>query len=386
LTAEMTVRGRLPGSSTSVRVRVRGDVIVGIDEMAGGEEPVDWISPGLIDLQVNGFDGHDVNADPADPTAVGGLTYRLFAEGVTTFVPTIVTASHETVLERLRAIVEARKLDPVVARAIPYAHLEGPHISPEDGPRGVHDADQIRPPSIDEFDDWQSNSGGLIGMVTVSPHYPGSADYIKALVERGVEVAIGHTHADEAQIEGAVEAGARLSTHLGNAAHRMLPRHPNYLWAQLAQDRLTAAFIADGHHLPDSTLTAMIRAKGLGRSILVSDAVVLAGSEPGRYRTSVGGSVELAADGRLSHVDSGLLAGAAVSLRHGVAHAAVAARIGLAGALELATVNPGAFVGGRGALAVGARADLITFGWEPGNSTLALKSVLVTGRQVLPIH
>lgn len=360
-------------------------MIVAIDEIRTDETSVDCISAGLIDLQVNGFDGHDINADPADPVAVGKLTYRLFAEGVTTYLPTIVTASHEAVAQRLQAIGQARQADRVMAGAIPYVHLEGPHISSEDGPRGVHDLDQIRPPSIDEFDDWQYCSGGLVGMVTMSPHYPGSGEYIGALVERGVHVAIGHTHATDAQIAGAVRAGARLSTHLGNAAHPLLPRHPNYLWAQLAQDQLTAGFIADGHHLPDSTLIAMIKAKGLDRSILVSDAVVLAGSEPGRYRTSVGGEVELGPDGRLSHRGSGLLAGAVRSLREGVAHAATVARIGLADALRLATVNPGAFVGGRGSLVVGARADLITFGWQPGDSTLELKSVLVGGREFLPV-
>lgn len=386
MTADVILRGRLPGGSASVEVRVRGEWVVGIEEIPAGEIATDWISPGLIDLQVNGFDGHDVNADPADPAAVSALTYRLFADGVTTYLPTIVTASHEAVAQRLRAIAEARRLDPVVTGAVPYAHLEGPHISAQDGPRGVHDADQIRPPSIEEFDEWQAGSGGLVGMVTMSPHYPGSADYIGALVERGVHVAIGHTDATDGQIEEAVRAGARLSTHLGNAAHPMLPRHPNYLWSQLAQDQLTAGFIADGHHLPDATLISMIRAKGLDRSVLVSDAVVLAGSPPGRYRTSVGGEVELAPDGRLSHRDSGLLAGAARSLREGVAHAATAARIGLAGALRLATVNPGAFVGGRGSLVVGARADLITFGWEPGDGTLQLKSVLVAGERVLPIR
>lgn len=384
MSTEVIVRGRLPDSSASVEVHVRDRVVVGIRQLPSGEAPLDWISPGLIDLQVNGFDGHDVNADPADPVAVGRLTYRLFAEGVTTYLPTIVTASHEAVADRLQAIAHARELDPAVAGAIPYVHLEGPHISSEDGPRGVHDAAQIRPPSIDEFDDWQERSAGLVGMVTMSPHYPGSAEYIGALVERGVHVAIGHTHAGDAQIQQAVQAGARLSTHLGNAAHPMLPRHPNYLWSQLAQDRLTAGFIADGHHLPDATLIAMIRAKGLDRSVLVSDAVVLAGSAPGRYRTSVGGDVELTPDGRLSHLRSGLLAGAVRSLREGVAHAARVAQIGLADALRLATVNPGAFVGGRGSLAVGASADLITFGWRPGDRTLQLRSVLVGGQQCVP--
>jgi N-acetylglucosamine-6-phosphate deacetylase len=168
MTAEVVVRGRLPGSSAVVEVEVRHGLITGIQDIPAGGASVDWISPGLIDLQVNGFDGHDVNADPADPVAVSRLTYRLFAEGVTTYLPTIITASHGAVAQRLSAIGEARRLDPVVAGAVPYVHLEGPHISAEDGPRGVHDTDQIRPPSIEEFDDWQSRSGGLVGMLTMS--------------------------------------------------------------------------------------------------------------------------------------------------------------------------------------------------------------------------
>jgi N-acetylglucosamine-6-phosphate deacetylase len=166
------------------------------------------------------------------------------------------------------------------------------------------------------------------------------------------------------------DAGARLSTHLGNGAHAMLPRHPNYLWTQLADDRLTAGFIADGHHLPADTLRAMIRAKGPERSILVSDAVALAGRPPGRYETPVGGTVELSADGRLVMAGTPYLAGAARGLADGVAH--VATLFGLGPALRMATVQPGRFVGGRGVLAVGAPADVIRFDWAPGDPALRM--------------
>lgn len=206
-----------------------------------------------------------------------------------------------------------------------------------------------------------------------------------ALPARGVHIAIGHTHAEPAQITAVVDAGARLCTHLGNGAHPVLPRHPNLLWTQLAEDRLTAGFIADGHHLPADTLTAMIRAKGLTRSLLVSDAVALAGMPPGRYQTPVGGSVELSADGRLAQTDTPLLAGAARSLADGVAQAVISARLGLGEAVALATQNPGRFVGGQGRLVgrlvVGASADLLRFRWSPGSATLVPETVLVQGRE-----
>src|SRR5260370_33365631 len=112
-------------------------------------------------------------------------------------------------------------------------------------------------------------------MVTRSPHFPESVDYICAPVERGIHVSLGHTHASHQQIEVAVRAGARLSTHLGNGISLRVDRHPNPLWCQLAEDRLTASFIADGHHLPAETLRSMVRAKGLDRCRLGSDLVAL---------------------------------------------------------------------------------------------------------------
>ena len=128
-------------------------------------------------------------------------------------------------------------------------------------------------------------------------------------MSRGVHVAIGHTHADPDQIRDASDADASFATYLGNRCHAILPRHPDYLWAQLAEDRRTAGFIADGHHRPDDTLIAMIRAKGCTRSVLVSDSVTLAGSPPGRYVTPVGGEVELHPGGRSSPLGRTILAG-----------------------------------------------------------------------------
>lgn len=378
--SERTVTGREPGTGRPIAVTLRQGRIAAV--APGPAEETHWLAPGLIDLQVNGFQGHDLNAEDVGPETVAELARALRAHGVTTFVPTLVTAAHDRTAHALAVIAAARRADPLLRHAIPYAHLEGPHISAEDGPRGAHDATQVRPPSLREFDAWQAAGDGLVGLVTLSPHYPEAADYTAALVRRGVRVAIGHTHARPEQVTAVVDAGARLCTHLGNGAHAVLARHPNYLWTQLADDRLTAGFIADGHHLPADTLTAMVRAKGLGRSLLVSDSVALAGLPPGRYRAPVGGEVELGADGRLVRAGSPYLAGAARSLADGVALAVDLARIGLGDAVRLATEQPGGFVGGRGRLEVGAPADLLRFGWEPGASTLAVDRLYLLGQDV----
>ncbi len=176
-----------------------------------------------------------------------------------------------------------------------------------------------------------------------------------------------------------MDAGATLSTHLGNGVAATLPRHPNLIWAQLAEDRLTATFIADGHHLPDDTLKAMLRAKGLDRAVLVSDAVALGGMPPGIYDQPIGGRVELTPEGRLGVVGTPYLAGAARPLIDGVAVAMRAAGLTLAEALRLATSNPGRFAGGRGVLAVGQPADLMRFRWSPGDPALAIERVWVRG-------
>ena len=373
----MRVTGRDPVTGRTLCVTVEGDVIADVRQ---APDPGDglWLAPGLVDLQVNGFAGHDVNAADVTPRTVADLVRALWRVGVTTVLPTVVTAAEDRIARAVRVIGQARDADPTVAHAIPYVHVEGPFLSGQDGPRGVHDPAHIRPASIAELRRW----GDLVGMVTVSPHDDAALDFIRAATMAGVRCAIGHTHALPEQVTRAADAGAELSSHLGNGAHAELPRHPNYLWAQLADDRLTAGFIADGHHLPADTFKAMLRAKGLDRAHLVSDSTALGGMPPGRYRTPVGGEVELSPDGRLSYVGTPYLAGASRTLADGVATAVAMAGLPLAAALRLATANPGRFAGGRGTLRPGAAADLITFAWQPGDRTLDMHAVVARGTQV----
>jgi N-acetylglucosamine-6-phosphate deacetylase len=347
-------------------------------EQGAPDEPV-WIAPGLIDLQVNGYSGDDLNADDLTIETVQRLARRMLTTGVTTFLPTLITASDEKIVHNLRIIAAARQADPLVMNMISGVHIEGPHIAAEDGPRGAHPREHVRPPDIAEFLRWQAVSGNLVGMVTLSPQYPGSREYIQALSARGIHVSLGHSSASADQIHAAAAAGARLSTHLGNGVANRLPRHPNLIWAQLAEDRLTATFIADGHHLPADTLTVMIRAKTVQRAILVSDLVMLAGLPPGEYMTPVGNNVVLHPDGRLTVVDSGYLAGSTATLKDAIAYVAANTGFNLGDAVHMATANPGRFAGVAGVLRVGAPADLVRFRWEQGFSTLAIEDVILRG-------
>ena len=373
----VTISGLDPQSCRPITVTVEDGFIARIEETDADMES--YLSAGLVDLQVNGVTGYDFNEEQISIDTVSSVTAAMLASGVTCFAPTLITAPEEALCRRLKVIAEARTNNRRIASCIPFAHVEGPHISPLDGFRGAHPAEFVRPPSIAEFSRWQEAANGLVGMVTLSPHYNESAYYIAELTGRGVHVAIGHTHATAEQIKQAVDAGASLSTHLGNGIAQQIPRHRNPIWSQLADDRLSAALIADGHHLPDDVLKVMLRVKGVGRSVLVSDSVALAGMPAGVYTTPVGGHVELRPDGRLYVLGSELLAGSTASVAQCINHLVRAIGIPLHDAITMATVNPGRFAGGRGQLTIGSRSDLIRFRMS---GELTIENVWLAGELV----
>lgn len=375
-----TYCGRSVMTGEAIEVEVRDGGIAAV--RACSRETEVWMAAGLVDLQVNGYMGIDLNDPACTVEDVRRLVQVLASVGTTTFLPTIITGAQAAMEASARTVAEARRVDAMVRHAVAGLHLEGPGISPLDGYRGAHPLEDVRMPSLAEFDALQQACGGLVVMVTLSPHWDESEELIRGLCARGVAVSIGHTHATPEQIRTAVDAGARLSTHLGNGIAGMLARHPNPIWTQLAEDRLTAGLIADGVHLPGDTLKAMLRAKGYERSVLVSDSVGLAGSPAGDYRARIGGDVRVREDGAIVMRETGLLAGSGIALKDAVARAVVLGGVSLGEAVAMATVQPGRFAGGRGSIEVGAVADLMLFRWEPGDKTLQVETVVVEGMEI----
>ena len=343
------------------------EVIDGVDHLIAPDADDTYLAPGFIDLQVNGFFGVDYNAPDAPQEEIARSIRVLFATGVTRFFPTVITGSPENMLGALRNLADARErlADGAAMEAF---HVEGPFISPDDGPRGAHPREWVRRPDPDEFQRMQEAARGLIRLITVSPEWPEAPRFIETMVRQGVVVAIGHTKATPEQIASAVSAGATLSTHLGNGAHSILSRHPNYIWEQLADDRLAASFIVDGIHLGRAFLTAALRAKGAERSILVTDAVAPAGCAPGPYMLG-GVAVTLHSDGSVRLRDGDRLAGSTLMMDRAVGNVMQLGGMSLREAITMATRNP-ARVGRvpsrvRG-LATGDRADLVRFRLEDG--------------------
>jgi N-acetylglucosamine-6-phosphate deacetylase len=315
-----------------------------------------------VDLQSNGYGGQEFSAPDLTSEKVAQIARQQAAFGVTQFCPTVTTAGFDTIVHSLRTIVEACDSFSDVAHSVAGIHLEGPYIAREDGPRGAHPLEHCRAPCWDEFQRFQDAAKGGIRMLTLAAEYPESPAFIARVAESGVVVAIGHTSADSTQIRAAVDAGARLSTHLGNGAHRMLRRHPNYLWDQLAEDRLMASLIVDGHHLPPEVVQTIVRAKTPKRCILVSDLSGLAGLPVGRYATQMC-ELEILPDGRLVIAGQDqLLAGASQPIGVGVANVMRFAGVDLATAVDMASRHPAELLGLRpGQLQAGDPADLVLF-------------------------
>jgi len=365
-----------------VRVSISGAVIAAIEPATPDDMVADWpfVAPGLFDLQVNGYGGVWFSNSALTPEQVPEAVIPYFAHGVTRLCPTLITASFQAFSAGFSAIRQACEAHPWLDHVIAGCHLEGPYLSAEDGPRGAHPKEHIRPADWDEFCKLQKASGNRIRLVTIAPEVPHAVEFIRRAVATGVRIAIGHTAASTEQILAATEAGATLSTHLGNGAHPILRRHPNYIWDQLGESRLSASIIADGHHLPASVVRSIIRAKSVGQTILTCDASGWAGCAPGVYENELG-KVEVLDDGRI--VPAGqraLLAGSGAATDVCVAYAVNCGAATLREAIDMTTRNPTRFFGfPEQELRAGAAADLFLFRLTPSVDRLDVTATIVQG-------
>jgi len=370
--------------ATGVPVEISfSNLITGVEPLLSAAPDGLYVSPGWIDLQVNGFAGVDYNSPSASHADIARSIREIFKTGVTRFFPTVITGSPEGMTGALRNLAAARDtLDE--GPAMEGFHIEGPYISAENGPRGAHPARWVRPPDFDEFRRFQDAAKGNIRVVTLAPEWERASEFIEAVVRQGVVVSIGHTSATPHQIRAAVESGATLSTHLGNGAHSVLPRF-NYIWEQMAEDRLAASFIVDGIHLPDSFLRTALRAKGLERSILVTDAVMPACCEPGPYRLGEV-DVELHSDGSVRLAGGTRLAGSALTMQRAIENVIRLGAVSLGGAIAMASRNPariGRLALRQRGLNAGERADLVVFRYDETTGKIEVLQTFLNG---LPVY
>lgn len=299
-------------------VSFKGGMVMGITEMGIKENDLACIGPGLTDLQINGINGIDFNTTTLTHEDVVNATHYLLSQGVTTFLPTVITNSDENILTIVHTIYEACRSNSLVDECVWGIHLEGPFISPAEGAKGAHDEKYIKAPDWDLFNKFQEAAGGKIKLVTIAPEWEGSYSFIEKCREHGILVSMGHSLANTEQISMAIRAGMTLSTHLGNGIPLLLKRHPNMIWDQLAADELYACMITDGIHIPDSFIKVVMKNKAKA-ALIVSDATCFAGMTPGEYHSHIGGTVILDEQKRVSLKGSpGLLAGAAKSLLENV--------------------------------------------------------------------
>ena len=374
----MKLRGHTLFNTTPVEIVLADARVQEVREVSSTDRTT-YVAPALIDIQVNGFAGFDLNVATVTSEDVCAMVRALWKVGTGFLCPTVVTGAFDRISNSLHAVVEASKADALVAHAMLGIHLEGPYISAEDGPRGAHPLEHVRDPDWDEFQRWQDIAEGKITLVTLAPEKKGAIPFIEKLVADGIVVALGHTNAAASDIQAAINAGARLSTHLGNGAHALIRRHPNYIWEQLGADELWASLIVDGHHLPPSVAKSMMRAKTLDRCVLVSDAVALAGMKPGIYEFAEK-SVELTADRCVRLVGTEYLAGSAIELARGIENSVRFAGISLEEAVSLATLQPMRLLDAK--THVEATSNLILFEWDESQCEINLIATIVNNELV----
>jgi N-acetylglucosamine-6-phosphate deacetylase len=327
---------------------------------APGEVPGDWpqrrlpdgvlLAPGFIDLQVNGGGGILLNDEPT-PEGMRSIVRAHRRYGTTACLPTLITDSRQQTQAAIAAARTAAGNDGVLG-----LHLEGPFISP--ARPGIHRADHIAVPHLNDLDWLADLAGAGHSLVTLAPERLPDG-FLKRLAATGIRVSAGHSEATAAVVMRAVADGLTGVTHLFNAMPPFAGREPGIIGAAFVEQRLTAGIIVDGIHVDPVAVQAAFAAKGADAMALVTDAMPSVGARLDQFQL-MGRTISLS-EGRLTSPD-GTLAGAHLDMASAVRNAVRLAKLPLDDALRAASLTPARFLGlerERGALVSGARADMV---------------------------
>jgi N-acetylglucosamine-6-phosphate deacetylase len=312
-------------------------------------------APGFIDIHIHGNAGHDVME--ADGPALATMERAMARHGVTSYLPTTVSAPEDRILRALENLSQAISSKDRREGSCPLGiHLEGPFIS--HAKRGVHPPENLLPPSARLLDRFWQASNGTIRIMTIAPELPGAIETIQHARRLGVHSSLGHSNATSREADQGIAAGADHATHTFNAMRPLDHRDPGILGAALSDDRLTADIIADGIHVDPSMVKLFLAAKGAERAILITDAISATGMGDGRYKLG-GLEVEVRGD-RCEY--QGKLAGSVLTLDRAVRNVMSFAGWRLQQSVQLVTCNPARLlaIGERkGTIAPGCDADLV---------------------------
>jgi N-acetylglucosamine-6-phosphate deacetylase len=331
-----------------------------------------WVLPGFIDLHVHGGGGAQCNTDDAEEIH---RVARFHAEhGTTSLLATTVAAPVDDLL-RAREAIRAAALAPGGGCAqVLGAHLEGPFLSTR-WP-GAMDAAHFLEPDLAIAE--RLVAGGGVRMMSLAPELPGALDVVRALVEAGVVVSMAHTDATRADAAAAVAEGARVLTHTFNAMRPLHHREPGVLGAALADAGLACEVICDGVHVDAVVVALLVRLKGPGRTLLVTDAIQAAGLADGEYR--LGERAVRVAGGRATLAGSDTIAGSTLTMDRALRNVVAFCGVGVEEAAMMASTTPAELLGiahRKGVLAPGRDADVVVL-----DPDLALAGVLVRGAWV----
>jgi len=380
----MIIQGKIPGTESAVNIVIEKGKVVRTDPHQKGSRcdfgGTDlYVCSGFLDPQVNGFAGVDFNSPRLTPEGLHHAVLCLASTGVTRFLPTLVTSSHERMVFQLKILADALRKDSLLRKMCLGIHLEGPYISSEEGPRGVHLREFVRPPQWEELEKFQEACEGRIKCVTLAPEVKGAIPFIEKAVVHGIVIGLGHTHATEEDLQQAVQAGARLSCHLGNAPSALLPRYRNLIEKQLVTDQLMASIIVDGIHLSPDVVKKYVCAKGIDGIVLATDSMAGAGAPSGRY-TLGDLEVEVGSDRAARVVSTSRLAGSTLTMDRAITNVIRFAGIDLASAIRMAAKNAQKlFLEVRGEIISGDSADLVLFEYQRG---LAIRSTWIEGEKI----
>jgi N-acetylglucosamine-6-phosphate deacetylase len=376
----MIIQGREPGTDRLVNVLIKENVVTSTEAIHGkasydfgGPDP--YLCRGFFDPQVNGYAGVDFNGKDLTQERLHQAARSLAASGITRFLPTLITASHEKLVQQLRIMAEAMDKDSLFGVMCLGIHLEGPYTSPEDGPRRF-----VRPPNWEEVERFQEACRGHIRCITLAPELEGAIPFIEKATEKGIVIGLGHTNASGEILEDAFRAGARLSSHLGNGAHAIIPRHRNPIEKQLSMDGLMASIIVDGIHIPDYAVRNYIRAKEVDRVLLTTDSMAGAGAPVGRY-TLGDLEVEVRPDDRSARlVGTSRLAGSTLTMDQAITNVIGFTGVDLASAIQMAGKNGGRlFPEAGGDIVPGCPADIVLFEYK---EKVVVKSTWIDGEKI----